>query len=74
MFIGGSVLLLIGIFVLRVSTRAKRMTNAPSYSKSVNAAALSSDIYTEHGMVTSADGISVRPQMKKSGSYYDALL
>lgn len=66
------VIFVISTYVRRISKRAKNMSNSPGYSDTIDRASLNADIYTEHGMID--DDGSVRPQMKKSGSYYESLI
>ncbi len=70
--IAGAVIFLISTFIRRVAKRAKTMSNLPRYSNTIKRASVSADIYTEHGMVD--EDSSVRPQMKRSGSYYESLI
>ena len=73
-FVLGALLLFISAFVRKVAKRAKHLSNQPKFSQSVKEAGLVSGIYFEHGMVDDQDGVSVNPQMKHSGAYYESLI
>lgn len=74
LLIGAVALFLVGTTLRKVSMRARSMSKPPTYSNDVDPAAIEAGIYVEHGMVNASDGLSIRPQYKRSEAFYEALI
>jgi hypothetical protein len=71
----GAVVGLVSLFVMKVTSRAKKMPPEKSYANSVDKGFACYGPYYEHGMVTDInDPKKVRAQSKKSHWYYESFI
>jgi len=65
---------IVASFLRRILNNSSRIAPNPTYSASADRATLDHGIYTEHGMVHSGDANTIRPQQKRSNSFFESLI